>query len=307
MTFEQLSNIYEIYLEGSISKAAEKLFISQPAMSNQLLKVEKEIGIKIFDRSTIPLRPTYAGKKYLDYIHQVLVDEKQIRRILEDISSLKTGELTIGIPQNRTSQLLPVLLPHFIEQYPGITLQIKEFRSATLESMILDDEIDLACMVPQPSSPQIEFLPIINEEVLIVMAKDYPANKLLEGLDTANPALLKDYPFILLKPSYRIRSFAEAAFREANIRPQVVLETSNMDLALDLTAANLGITFTTTLSSKSPHGYPNLRFYKLPNDLNYEFGIQYHKNKYISEIMEIFIKKVKEILENGYLYTYFSK
>ena len=297
MNFQQLRYILTIYEEGSISKAAHKLFISQPALSHHLIKLETELGIQIFDRTTTPLSLTYVGTKYIEFIQKILFEENQISKIIEDVSKLNIGKLVIGIPSNRSLQILPLVLPGFSVKYPGIQLQVKEFRSAVLETMILNNEIDLACMVPQSSSPLIHFTPLLEENVLLAVPKDNPVNQILKGMTSANPILFQNHPFILIKEGHRLRSIANEVFDQHHIQPRCILETSNIDLAIRLSASGLGISFITSLSAASFRDSLKPVYYALdPSPVHYTLGVQYHTNKHISESMNLFISWVSETL-----------
>lgn len=299
MTFQQLRYILTIYEEGSISKAAQKLFISQPALSHHLIKMESELGIKIFDRTTTPLTATYVGMKYIEYIQRVLFEENQINKIIEDVSEMKIGRLTIGIPVNRSLQILPQVLPGFTEKYPGIQLQVKEFRSAVLETMILNNEIDLACMVPESASPLIRFIPLRKENVLLAVPEKNPVNEILRGQASANPVLFQTYPFILIKEGHRLRYISDDIFEQHHMQPRCILETSNMDLVIRLSASGLGVSFITGLAAASFQSETKPVYYELaPKPVHYRLGVQYHANKHVSEAMTLFIEWVKEALEH---------
>lgn len=298
VTFQQLRYILTIYEEGSISKAAQKLFISQPALSHHLIKLETELGIRIFDRTSTPLTATYVGMKYIEFIQKVLFEESQINEIIEDVSDMKIGKLTIGIPVNRSLQILPRVLPGFTEKYPGIQLQVKEFRSAVLETMILNNEIDLACMVPESPSPLVKFIPLREENVLLAVPLNNPVNEILRGSPSANPILFQNYPFILIKEGHRLRYISDEVFEQHHMQPRCILETSNMDLAIRLSASGLGISFITNLAAAFFESGKKPVYYELsPRPVHYKLGVQYHVNKHISEAMKLFIEWVKEELK----------
>lgn len=295
MNFQQLRYILTIYEEGSISKAAQKLFISQPALSHHLIKLESELGIRIFDRTTTPLSLTYVGSRYIEFIQRVLFEENQINRVIEDVSKLNVGRLTIGIPVNRSLQILPRVLPGFTEKYPGIQLQVKEFRSAVLETMVLNNEIDLACMVPEPTSPLISFFPLFEENVLLAVPAGNPVNEVLKDKKNANPIMFQNYPFILIKEGHRLRSISDEIFEQNHMQIKCILETANIDLAIRLSASGLGISFVTSLAAASFCEQPQPVYYELaPRPVHYKLGVQYHANKNISEAMRLFVEWVQE-------------
>lgn len=297
MNFQQLRYILAIYEEGSISKAAQKLFISQPALSHHLIKLENEIGFKIFDRTTLPLSPTYIGTKYLEFIQRVLFEENQINKTIEELSDLKIGKLTIGIPSNRSTQILPFVLPGFTQKYPGIQLQVKENLATVLETMILNGEIDLACMVPNSNSPLISFTSLTEENILLAVPSDNPVNEILAGQTSANPVLFQNYPFILLKNGHRLRYIADSIFESHHMQPYCILETSNIDLALRLSDTGLGLSFVTSLAASAYSYSPGPRYYSLePEPIKYQLGVAMHKKIKPSESMNLFIAYMKEAL-----------
>jgi len=101
MDFHQLEYVMAIAEEKSFSKAAKKLYISQPSLSQYIMRLEEQIGIKIFDRTTNPLILTFAGEKYLEAAKNILILNNQLKRVLVDIADSKKGRLTIGIPVSR--------------------------------------------------------------------------------------------------------------------------------------------------------------------------------------------------------------
>ena len=118
--------IYQVYLKGSFSKAAEALFITQPALSIAIRKVEKEIGAAIFNRGQRPLTLTHVGKIYISHIKRELLLEQELKQQLDDLHGLKTGELFIGGTNYMNAYLLPPYISRFTEKYPNISINMSE-------------------------------------------------------------------------------------------------------------------------------------------------------------------------------------
>lgn len=112
--FRILEYIYEVYREQSFSRAAQKLYLSQPSLSLTIKRYENEIGVQIFDRSTAPVKLTDAGEVVMEYIQRILATERDMQAYLDDYRELKTGNLTLGAAHMFSSYLLPHLIARFL-------------------------------------------------------------------------------------------------------------------------------------------------------------------------------------------------
>ena len=170
--------IYEVYKEKSFSQAAKNLFISQPALSTCIKKAEEEIGMQIFDRSSLPIRLTEAGTFYIQAIQKIIIAEKELNQQLSELSNLERGHIIIAGANFFSSYILPPIIHAFIQRYPGIDIELTESDSNTLYTEALQDNIDLildagTCDYNLFSS---EFL--FSERILFAVPKDNPLNQL---------------------------------------------------------------------------------------------------------------------------------
>lgn len=299
MNFQQLEYVMTIYHEGSLTKAASKLYISQPALSQQLRKLENEVGIQLFDRHTVPLQPTYAGKHYLEVIQKILFENQQAMNWLDDIHSLNRGKITIGISNIRSTQFLPALLPGFRTKYPNIEIEIKEAPALSLPDMISKGEIDFALMIAHSDMTNMTFLPVLTEHVLLAVPKDAPINELCKKSIQQNGFLdfhlLKDEPFIMLKHGHRLRKIAYDMFRKADIMPPIVLTTENLVLAHQMVIAGYGLTLIGEISASLTYTPSRPNYYPVTGDnCTWHLGIAYHPEKYVSKAMEAFFSHVMD-------------
>lgn len=303
MNFRQLEYVIAIYQEGSMTKAASKLYISQPALSQQLQKLEQEVGIQIFDRNTTPLRPTYAGKHYLEVIQKILFDHQQAIDWLDDIHSLNKGKITFGISDIRSTQFLPVLLPGFRQKYPHIEIEIIEAPALALPDMISKGTIDFALMIARSDMDNLVFLPVMTEEVLLAVPKQAPINEQCRQSVAEHGyvdfRLLKNEPFIMLKRGYRLYNIAHDLFRKADIMPPVVLSTGNLVLAHQMVIAGYGLTLIGSISASLTYTPARPCYYPVCGDnCVWDLGIVYHPEKYVSKAMEAFFRHVTDNVAN---------
>lgn len=115
-------------------------FVSQPALSSAVKKIENELGIKIFDRSSTPVRLTEAGEFYIDAIAKIMAIQKDLKFRLNDIAELKRGRITIGGPNFISSYLFPKIIAAFSEKYPGIDFDVIESNSYQLKRKLIGYE-----------------------------------------------------------------------------------------------------------------------------------------------------------------------
>ena len=135
--------VYEIYRQKSFSKAAQALFITQPALSIAIGKLEASLGMPLFDRSTRPISLTPAGHIYLQTIEQTRALEQDLRHQLDDIRELRTGTITIGSSHFINACILPEVLTRFNRQFPQVKLNLLEGSSHAMARMLEQREIDL--------------------------------------------------------------------------------------------------------------------------------------------------------------------
>ena len=128
--------IYEVYKEKSFSQAAKNLYLSQPALSASVKKVEKELGITIFDRSTSPIVLTEEGKVYIESIEKMRAVEEEMNNKLLDMSELKSGKIRVSGENFVSSFVMPKIIMAFTKRYPGIEVELVESNSPDLRQLL---------------------------------------------------------------------------------------------------------------------------------------------------------------------------
>ena len=134
--------IYEVYLEKSFSRAAQNLYISQPSLSARVKKVEEQIGFPLFDRSTNPLQLTEVGKAYIEAAEEIFQIEQRMENYINNLSTLKTGSLSIGASNLFAAYVLPPIITSFKQKFPDVDIQITEGNTTQLETMLGSNSLD---------------------------------------------------------------------------------------------------------------------------------------------------------------------
>lgn len=295
--------------ESSFTKAAKRLGISQQSLSSHISNLEKEFGVELFHR-TLPLTLTYGGRVLAKRARQLLQLREETYRELADIKDFSKGQLIIGMSHTRGRNILPEILPVYKEQFPNIDLVLKEGNSSELDAQLLHGEVDLIIGMLPFKVENIETVPICSEEILLVVPDNllervYPgqAAALKEKLQAnADLSLVKDCPFLLIKPGNRVRTLADEMFEEAQITPDIILETENIETVLALSAKGMGITFYPSMfvSDNPTMQYQmekaaGISLYHLNSPRAHGIlGIGYHKGHYMSQATREFIRIAKE-------------
>lgn len=182
MDLKELTYIVTVADQGSISQAAEKLFMAQSSLSQALRTFEAELGTSIFVRTTRGVRPTAAGEAFIEQARQILNRYRLAQSEVWDIEGLQGGRVEFGISTYRGMYLLPPVLTRFKALYPGVHVQITELDSIDLEDRILKGLLDLAliAMPPVRLKDQVEFL--LRDEIMVVTASSHPIMKFARPL-----------------------------------------------------------------------------------------------------------------------------
>lgn len=167
MNLKQFKYVLTLSQEGSFSRAAETLNISQPSLSQYIKKIEKEIGADLFIRANGEVRLTDAGRVYLETGKKILALQRQMENELSDITDNLSGTVTVGISPYRSVHMIPRVLKEFNRSYPGIKLVVKERSGSDLMESALHGEFDV-CIIAGPVDKKIFNYEVVQEEEIVI-------------------------------------------------------------------------------------------------------------------------------------------
>jgi Transcriptional regulator len=299
MNTKELEYVVKIAEEKSISNAAKLLYVSQSTLSHALNKLEEKFGTPFFDRSTIPLKLTYAGELFVTEAHKILTLNKELNQQIQDIAEFKRGSFTIGLTHLAERYYLPLVLPKFHKKYPGIQINIKAASLATLENLLLKRMVDFAIILPL-DNPLIEYKPIFKMDILLALPIDHPLSKKSPPNGRQYPELdlkeLAKEEFIILQQGRKLRETAIATCKAAGFTPNIGLECSNLDTAHALVAEGYGVTFLLDVITYSAPKKNKVAYFRIKNfDLSQTFCLGYLTGKYLPKVVNAFLN-VKKVL-----------
>lgn len=245
MTDKEILYISTIAQCNSITKAAEKLFISQPSLTQALHRIEADWGAELFLRTQGGLRLTKSGQVYLRAAKQMELLYHQMQREVGETSAQMRGKISLGITPFQGGILLPNFLTLYHNRFPGMKLSIVENTSAQLEQMIVNGRIDLAILHSPVSDYRLGYDTLYHEDFYLAVPKgnEKPAGPYGSDIPVISPDIMRKQSFILLSSSQRIRKISDDICASAGITPNVQYTTSNFMTSIGMTARGLGACF----------------------------------------------------------------
>ena len=239
MEMHQLAYFESVSRHLHFTRAAEELNVAQPSVSQQIRKLETELGAPLFHRMKRHVALTEAGKTFLPHARAVLQRVDEARLEVQELSGLRRGTLAVGAPPSVGTHLLPRALAAFSSRHPGIALAFREAGSRTLLGLLEQGELDMAVVIQPIRHPALETRPLLEEELLLAVPRRHP---LASGQRRVRLAQLREEPFVLLREgAYDLRDQTLAACRRSGFDPVVALDGGEMDSMLRFVAAGIGV------------------------------------------------------------------
>lgn len=263
----------------SISKASEELFISQPAVSQSIKKLEETIGGELFNRTKFGVRLTTEGKTFYEYIKKGIDYIENGERIFSQLKNLEVGTIRIGASATLTKHILMPYLDKFHRLYPHINIEIVNHLSSTLVTMLKNGFLDLLILnLPMQETTDLEIYPFTTVQDIFCSNKEY-----LDTSKTYNLNELKQYKLITQKRPSNTRTFFDSFLKENNTIIVPSIEAVSFNVVCDLTKIGFGYSYSTREFIKDELEKGTLIELKtniLPKKRN--IGLVLYKNTHIS-------------------------
>lgn len=308
----EMEYVYEVYKAGSFSNAARNLYISQPALSTAVSRVEKKIGNKIFNRSTTPLTLTEAGEAYIDAVEKINMIEYDLNNKLLEINDLKCGKLNVGGANFFSSCMLPPIIKIFAEQYPGVSLQITESDSIRLYEDIKTKNVDL--ILDGGTCPKEQFIAhtLFSEHILLGIPSSNPINDryldyqlsyediCADKIELFKPCIpineLAKERFILLTQGHDLYARSMSIFEHNDIHPENMLYLNQLMTAYNLAKQGIGLAFVTDTLIRLTARNDSLKYYKIDDaSAKRDIFLAHRANLSPTKAMKKFIEIAKNI------------
>ncbi|MEA4964703.1 MAG: LysR family transcriptional regulator [Oscillospiraceae bacterium] len=309
--FEKIDYIYMVYTEKSFSKAAKKLFISQPSLSAAVKKVETELGVEIFNRTNTSVQLTTFGKHYIDAIEKIFEMEDNLKDLANDFNHSNAGSIVVGSNSLYVSYVLPAYVFKFMQQFPNINLTVFESNTQTLENKLIENELDIILDNRELNGELFEKCYFGTEFLLVAVPKEFSCNRKLKeyqlvyndikndihiGANFVPFEEFRETPFIIMTKGNDTRNRTDAIFNYYDVMPKVVMELNQLSTVFAFSSTgSAACIISDTLIKKIPSKADNMYFYALPatlarRDVFWRYKKKKNQSKAISSFINAFIK-----------------
>ncbi|MGG3032340.1 LysR family transcriptional regulator [Bacillus stercoris] len=290
MELKQLEYFYAVCQELHFTRAAEKVGISQPSLSQQIKLLEYEIGTPLFDRIGKKTALTESGKLLLQYTRKIFYEVEQAKTSIDELNGLQRGTILVGTLLTVEDYLITPTLLSFHQKYPGVKVSVFGLRTGDIHKQLIENKLDLGIVFLPMKGDELESISLSTEEMAFAVPEGHP----LENQDMLDVEVLKTTPSILLPQQYFIRNLIDEACKDLGFLPKPIFEITTMQSLINMVMKGVGVTIL-----PKPYleylNHPHIRIIPiLKSNLSREIGVVYRKDKYLSAATHAFISALKE-------------
>jgi DNA-binding transcriptional LysR family regulator len=239
MELHQLRYFVTVVRAGTFTRAAERLYITQPSLSEQIRKLETELGSQLFQRLGRRLALTAAGEAFLPHAEKVMAEVEQARIRIEEVRGLRLGRLSIGAFPSAAARLLPRFVADFRRRYPGVEVVLREGNhSSDFEQQVHDGELDLAVVRLPGRRTDLDERLLVRDPMVVLV----PSGHRLTDQRSVSLAELAEELFVATRPGHGLRELLDRCCLQAGFEPRVALETEHLGSLIGLVLAGVGVT-----------------------------------------------------------------
>ncbi|MDK2599441.1 LysR family transcriptional regulator [Bacillus stercoris] len=290
MELKQLEYFYAVCQELHFTRAAEKVGISQPSLSQQIKLLEHEIGTPLFDRIGKKTALTESGKLLLQYTRKIFYEVEQAKTSIDELNGLQRGTILVGTLLTVEDYLITPTLLSFHQKYAIVKVSVFGLRTGDIHKQLIENKLDLGIVFLPMKGDELESISLSTEEMAFAVPEGHP----LENQDMLDVEVLKTTPSILLPQQYFIRNLIDEACKDLGFLPKPIFEITTMQSLINMVLKGVGVTIL-----PKPYleylNHPHTRIIPIlkPN-LSREIGVVYRKDKYLSAATHAFISALKE-------------
>ena len=303
MNLRKAQHIITILEEGSITAAARRLFISQPALSQTIKSIEAEIGAVIFIRGTNPIQLTPAGEKVVEALQRYTILENKLQNEISDINNDLSGAFRLGIPKgvwhtrDLNCTLLPIGVSSFIREYPKVNLNIVQTGSHHIEKMLLDGSLDIGLIRIPPNNPMLDYILLREDALVLITGKGSDFARRHAGTDEVDFSETVHESFIAKYQGNHSRFVLDSLFENYMIKPKIMFEFEEPSIAVHIAVTcNCMMLYSQNAYHEDPEIKTKARAFRIKeHDMSLNSYICYNKDVYLTGYMRRWIEIMMDL------------
>lgn len=289
MDVRQLEMFLAVAEEGGFTRAGERLHVSQSAISRQIGLLERELGGPLFNRDGRRVSLTHSGEILVKTANNLFREMQQLVEQLSDVHELRRGRLRMAGGMSVCMYVLPRLLKKYRRRYPDVDVRVSTGSSEVIIRKLGAREVDLALLTLPVIAKDLEVIPVLKEEMVVVTAPRHPLahKRLVDARDIGK------FPLILYESGSRTRETIENFLREENVSADVAMETENAEIIKAMVGSGIGITVLShaTVAPDLRHkrlAFVRIRGRKLYRETGWVYLKSEHVPRTVTEMLRVF-------------------
>ncbi len=294
MNSRQLQYAIMLAQTRNFSQAAEKLNISQPAFSKQIISLENELGVKLFDRGVTPPALTPAGEFFIEKSRKLLFEEDVLLKTLEKYKSGERGKLVIGAVPFRSLYMMPELIKKVKDKFPQLQINLIEYGLSVLKQGLLDGEYDFAIMNLPVNEPEFETIALSPDTLVLAVPE-----KFVDLVESNKDGLIKDLsaagnlPFVTVGKEQEMRKLFDALCVQSGVCPDIYATVTGVATAWDVVKSGVAATIIPKQFVEARGDYAGVKLFEIENiPYTRQSAIVTRRGQFISKYAEYAIKQL---------------
>lgn len=281
---------YEVAKHQSFSKAAETLFISQPAVTKHIKELEMATGLGLIQRGKGRFALTEAGKMLFKYTHKISSHLMEIERVLGNLKAEHYGTLKIGTTESYSKCLMPSLLSAFQTSHPSIKIALDVGNSEEIERSLLSYKNDLGLIAVTKVSPRFESVPFLREKLVLIVSPNSP----LASRKKVSLRELEGFPFIIRAKGSTTRKIVLQAFKKVDIQPSLMIEAASSEFIKQWVSEGKGVSIIIKRLIEDEEEKGTIKTVPLLEKLYLEVAILFLKGERFNPLIKTFVNFVED-------------
>lgn len=297
MEKNQLIYVIETARCGNVTHAAEKLHLSQPSLSNQIIQLERELGIPLFERSRKRVRLTPAGEVFVRQAEQIIQDLSLLKNQMEAFAERTKGSLRLGALSIMCSLGIPEVVSTFKQKHPGLEIYLTEAGSAALLQDVQENRLDAAFVILRSESALddgFSAVPLWQSETLAAL----PAAWCSESSTSITFEQLTQYPLILTGNNFNMSKMILSQMDAAGLKYTISCTCNQIDSCLALVSKEMGVTFCSGKTAAYYH-HDNIRLLPFSSPIRRTIYFVYRKNPEYYPVLKLFLEELNSLIPSS--------